>query len=339
MNKFLKALLFLNSVFNVYADTECKYAPTLPADRRPSNNTFRLVQYNVEWLFIDQYKDCPGSGCAWANETDAQIHMNWIANVLNDLNADYINFCEIEGCDELNMLQQLTSTDYKPYLIKGTDTATGQNVGILTKVDPVTDLQRTSDKVEYPVPESTCGYTSTGTYGVSKHYITSLSLNNINVAIIGAHLLAIPTEKSRCSEREAQAQVLQNQIVQLLGQGYEVIVLGDMNDYDNENLDLNNDKPTSKVLDILKGLEGTYKNDYYLNAVSSLIPQDQRYTEWWDNNNNCQQDKTDFSMIDHILMTDKLFNSISNAYIYHGYTQYCGTYNSDHFPVVVDFEF
>jgi exonuclease III len=334
-----KFLLFLTSIFNVYANTECKYAPIAPIDRRPSSNTFRLVQYNVEWLFIDQYKDCPGLGCTWANKIDANIHMNWVANVLNDLNADYINFCEIEGCDELNMLHQLTNIDYKPYLIKGTDTATGQNVGILTKVDPTTDLHRTNDKVKYPVPESTCGYTSTGTYGVSKHYMTTLNLNNINIAIIGAHLLAIPTEKSRCSEREAQAQVLQNQIVQLLGHGYEVIVLGDMNDYDNENLDLNNVKPTSKVLDILKGLEGTYKNNYYLNSVASLIPQNQRYTEWWDNNNNCREDKTDFSMIDHILMTDKLFNSISNAYIYHGYTQYCGTYNSDHFPVVVDFEF
>lgn len=339
MNIFFKALLFLTFVFNVSAETECKYAPTIPIDRRSNSNTFRLVQYNVEWLFIDQYKECPGSGCSWANETDANIHMNWVANVINDLNADYINFCEIEGCDELNMLQQLTNPNYEPYLIKGTDTATGQNVGILTKVDPVTDLQRTSDKVEYPVPESTCGYTLTGTYGVSKHYITTLHLNNIDIAIIGAHLLAIPTEKSRCSEREAQAQVLQNKIVQLLGQGYEVIVMGDMNDYDNEYLDLNNDKPTSKVLDILKGLEGTYKNDYYLNAASSLIPQNQRYTEWWDNNNNCHEDKTDFSMIDHILMTDKLYNSISNAFIYHNYTQYCGTYNSDHFPVVVDFNF
>lgn len=25
-----------------------------------------------------------------------------------------------------------------------------------------------------------------------------------------------------------------------------------------------------------------------------------------------------------------------NVYIYHGYDEYCGKYNSDHYPVVVD---
>lgn len=31
---------------------------------------------------------------------------------------------------------------YVPYLLKGTDTATGQNVGILTRIDPISNLQR-----------------------------------------------------------------------------------------------------------------------------------------------------------------------------------------------------
>jgi hypothetical protein len=25
-----------------------------------------------------------------------------------------------------------------------------------------------------------------------------------------------------------------------------------------------------------------------------------------------------------------------NVYFYHGYSEYCGTYNSDHYPVVID---
>ncbi len=36
----------------------------------------------------------------------------------------------------------LTPFKYKPYLIKGTDTATGQNVGIITKIDPSSNMQR-----------------------------------------------------------------------------------------------------------------------------------------------------------------------------------------------------
>jgi exonuclease III len=44
-------------------------------------------------------------------------------------------------------------------------------------------------------------------------------------------------------------------------------------------------------------------------------------------------------MIDHILVTDNVYSNIVNAYIYHGYDEYCGKWNSDHYPIVVDFEF
>lgn len=322
----------------VLADTECPIAPSVAEDRRTDFNRFRLVQYNVEWLFIDQYNGCPGSGCAWANQSEANTHMDWVVNVLNDLDADYINFCEIEGCDELNMLESLTSSEYKPYLIKGTDSSTGQNVGVLTKVDPVTNLMRNEDRSEYPISGSTCGYTgSSGTSGVSKHYYTTLNINKIPIAIVGAHLLAYPTDPSRCASREAQAMVLQETIHDLSVNGYEIIVLGDFNDYDGAVPDINSNKPISQVLEIIKGNAGNFKGTYNLKPVSSLITQSERYTDWWDENANCKEDKSDLSMIDHVLVTSGLFDKISNVFAYHGYTQYCNTYNSDHWPIVVDF--
>jgi exonuclease III len=339
MNLF-KFLSYLFLPLVVLSDTQCPIAPSVPGDRRPDVNRFRLVQYNVEWLFIDQYNGCPGSSCTWANQTEANTHMDWVTNVLNELDADYVNFCEIEGCDELNMLTSLTTSAYKPYLIKGSDSSTGQNVGVLTKIDPVTDLMRNEDRIGYPISGSTCGYNgSSGTSGVSKHYYTTLNINKTPVAIIGAHLLAYPTDPSRCASREAQALVLQESIYSLYSQGYEIIVLGDFNDYDGTVLDINSHKPISQVLEILKGNQGLYSGKYNLKPVSSLINQTERYTEWWDENSNCKQDKSDLSMIDHILVTSELFNKISNVFPYHGYTQYCNTYNSDHWPVVVDFDF
>jgi exonuclease III len=112
-----------------------------------------------------------------------------------------------------------------------------------------------------------------------------------------------------------------------------------MNDYDNIIMDSNNNKPTSMVLDILKGNEGDYKNTYKLNAVSSFIKQNERYSDWYDANNDCKEQDTDFSMIDHILVSDNLYNKIDNVFIYHEYNEYCGKYDSDHFPVIVDFKF
>jgi exonuclease III len=113
-----------------------------------------------------------------------------------------------------------------------------------------------------------------------------------------------------------------------------------MNDYDGEILDKNDDKPTSRVLDIMKGLDGQKKGTYELTNIAISIKKDERFTDWWDSDNNCNTtSQKDYSMIDHILVTDNVYSSIVNAYIYHGYDEYCGKWNSDHYPIVVDFEF
>ena len=338
----LLALAFISSF--IKADTECPLVSTF-GDRRTDKNTFRLVQYNVEWLFIDYYSsaNCPGNGCPWKTEVDAQTHLSYVSNVLSELNPDLVNFCEVEGCDELNMvINGLNETNiFKPYLKKGTDTSTGQNVGMITKVDPLVSLYRTETRVSYPISGSKCGYTgSPGSSGVSKHYITEYNLGNLKTAFIAAHLLAYPTDPSRCVQREAQAQVLQYVIHDYILKGYEIILLGDMNDFDAEVLDINSDKPISQVLDILKGLDGEHKGSYTLTNVASRIAQNERFSDWWDSDNNCAtSSQKDYSMIDHILVTSKINSKIINAFMYHGYKEYCGKWNSDHYPVVVDFAF
>ena len=336
----LSLLLFAVSAF---ADTECPVISSF-GDRRKDKNSLRLVQYNVEWLFIDYYAnaDCPGNGCSWHTLEDAETHMSYVTNVLKELNPDIINFCEIEGCDELNMLKdQLDSSLYNSYLKKGTDTATGQNVGMLTRIDPLTNLYRSEEKISYPIANNQCGTTTaSGTAGVSKHYITEFNLGNMNVALIGAHLLAFPTDPARCVQREAQAQVLQNIVSSYIEKGYEIILLGDMNDFDAEVADINSCKPISRTLDIMKGLDGQKKGFYTLTNVATRMAQQDRYSDWWDSDNNCNTtSQKDYSMIDHVLVSSNIDKQIINVYMYHGYKEYCGKMNSDHYPVVIDFKF
>jgi len=332
--------LFINNFFLLKGDTEC-YHVTDDTNKYKTKETLRLVQYNVEWLFIDYYSqmDCPGNGCTWKTEADAQTHLNYVSQVVNDLKPDIINFCEIEGCDELKMLNDQLNNEYIPYLKKGTDTATGQNVGFLTKFDPLISLYRSEEKVEYPIPGSKCGNTTaTGSTGVSKHYITEFLFGETFIAFIGAHLLAIPLDPGRCVQREAQAQVLQNVIASYIEKGYEVIMLGDFNDYDAEIKDINANQPTSRVLDILKGQDGSKKGAYNLTNVAYRIQVEERFSDWWDSDNNCDtSSKADYSMIDHVLVTQKINEKIANVFIYHGYQEYCGKWNSDHYPVVIDF--
>jgi exonuclease III len=312
-------------------------------DRRKNKNTLRIVQYNVEWLFIDYYSkmNCPGSGCTWKNITEAQTHLNYVSKIIQQLNPDIINFCEVEGCDELNMLKEQLDGTYNSYLKNGTDTSTGQNVGMLTRIDPLKDLIRSDLKYSYPITGSTCGYTGNpGTSGVSKHFITEFIFNNINIAFISAHLLAIPTDPARCAQREAQASVLQKIIYDYVSKNYEIIMIGDFNDYDNEIEDINSNKPISQVLDILKGNYGDYATKYNLHSVAETITQSERYSDWWDSDNNCDTSSiNDYSMIDHILVTDAIKKKIMNTFVYHGYDEYCGKYNSDHFPLVIDLFF
>jgi hypothetical protein len=53
---------------------------------------------------------------------------------------------------------------------------------MLTLIDPIENLYRTETKLEYPLDNSKCGYTGTGSTGVSKHYFTKFILNNLNIS-------------------------------------------------------------------------------------------------------------------------------------------------------------
>ena len=329
--------LFILSLTN--SEPDCPLVSTIPVTK--NKNTIRIMQYNVEWLFLDYYApmDCPGNGCTWINESQAASHLDYVAKVIDEVSPDIVNLCEVQGCDELHALNNhLSKNSYQTYLLNGTDTSTGQNVGLLTKFSPQINLQRSNGKAEYPVIGSTCGYSgASGNTSVSKHYFTEFKFGDLEIAMIAAHLLAQPTDPQRCAKREAQAYVLQDIIYNYVLEEKEIIVIGDMNDYDNEIPDVNTNKPISMVLDILKGNKGKYANTYQLFSVAEFIPQEKRFSEWWDSDNNCATNqKQDFSLIDHMLVSSNLKSKIQKVFIYQNYSEYCGKMNSDHYPLIID---
>lgn len=113
-----------------------------------------------------------------------------------------------------------------------------------------------------------------------------------------------------------------------------------MNDFDSEILDMNSNIPLSRTLSIIKGKSGNKNGNYELVNVASLIPMTERYSDWWDSDNDCSTSSIkDYSMIDHILVSKNLLKYVDDVYIYHGYKEYCNKIHSDHYPVVVDFKF
>ncbi len=299
----------------------------------------RLVQYNTEWLFYDYYApaDCPGAGCTWPNQSAASTHIQTIGSRIAVFAPDLANLCEVESVNELNMLK----FNGTAHLVKGTDTATGQNVGLLSRLPVNTELRRVSNTYKYPIENSTCGYTGgVGSTGVSKHYYTVFDGGDDvgPFALVGVHLLAYPTDPTRCAEREAQAVILQELVWNLTTTGYDIVVMGDFNDYDGDIVDAQNDKPLSSVLDIVKGQQGPYAGKYELMNAAAWLNQTERWSDWWDKNGDCVGTYNEMTMIDHVLLSPNLFARVKNVEIWHNYDEYCGKWDSDHYPVIVDLD-
>jgi len=264
--------------------------------------------------------------------------MQHVAVELVALDADIVSFEEVQDCYVLSKLNALVpELNYLPYLVSGTDTSTGQNVGILTRVDPSISLQRSSLRVNYPVPESQCGYRgSAGDSAVSKHYFTTFNISGLPnpLSLFGMHFLAYPDDVSRCVQREAQASVIKSLVANALLQGHSTVVLGDLNDFDGLVLDQANSHPISQVLNLLRDPLPNVPGDDLINAAS-LAAQSDRYTIWWDQNENCAVEPNELTSLDHILYSQDLATFVDGVTFAHTYPAVCGTFESDHWPVVL----
>ena len=317
---------------------KCFTAPAEMGDRRVDKEKLTMMNYNAEWLFLNGGSGsmkCPSDKCPWKDKESAMRHFKNVVSQINKFNPDIIHLTEVEGCEMLSMLAENLSAGYNYFLIPGGDTATGQQVGLLTKIDPVIDLKFTKQRKAFPIPSSTCKADS-GTTGVTKHYLTKFHVSGRDIVFVGAHLLAFPTRQDRCVRREAQAEVLRDFISENKKEKDEVVIMGDFNDFDSENLGTDSAKPVSQTLSILKNISEGCK----LDNVMSKIPVNERYSNWHDVNRNCVDDGAkEHSLIDHILMSPGLSKHIEKVQVLHNYDASCGSEISDHWPVLVTLQF
>jgi exonuclease III len=278
---------------------------------------------------------------------------------------------QVRSCSELRAVAALLPPSFKPYMIGGRDTSTGQNVGLLTKIDPVVDLWRTEARASYPVKDTMCGAAvpddlrgSGGQQGVSKHYVAEFDLGRgLRLALVGAHLLAQDNRSGsvRCWKREAQAEVLRDVVVGLAEHGNEVILLGDLNDLDRDALP--GRSADSMALSLLRrGRSGVDPSNppnreqlmaswpcsdlVLLNPTSYGYPQQNLYTAWSDRNRDCIIDHPhEVSVLDYVLTSEGLQGAVTAADIplwygpVHELQKMCKDdkdYVSDHWPVVLD---
>ena len=318
---------------------ECVLVPSIPEDRRTDPDQLRVATFNAEFLFtkgLGQLK-CPGKDCEWKTQEAAMDHIEGIAKVVYDMDADIIQLNEVEDCTALKLLvkevAKLGDDTYVPYIIRGDDRFTAQNAAIITRVDPIDTISRVTERVEYPVPKSSCGKFPSQerkSKGVSKNILARFDVAGFSspITMIGVHFLARPQDTKRCFEREAQASVIAKQVEVARKAGDHVIVLGDYNDFSNEVLDIQSSLPISNVMGILA--------DAGMENIGNRVPQEERYSNWWDRNSDCvYRVPEEVSALDHIMMTKCLADQISTvSYGTELFKMACGSPYSDHFPVI-----
>ena len=304
--------------------------PAHAADRRPDKTTLTVMALNCEFMW-DGVAPEEGSSTItfpWkGNQKLAEAHMKQVANLILRGNPDIVSLEETENLHAVQVLNDkfLAGRGYKPYFIQGKDTFTGQDVALLTRIDP------DGGKIER---DDAVGTSGTESSGVSKNYFAKMTVGSAKIALIGLHLLAQPTSTQRRAKRQAQANVVRDLAVSLAKQGRQVIVLGDFNDWDGDpaSRDFKDDLPISTVLATIRGMDPATPSDNLVNAAS-FMPKEDRYSDFWDqNNDNVIQSPQEFSMIDHILLSPALAAEVEDAYIPH---EEDPRVVSDHFPVVV----
>lgn len=221
----------------------------------------------------------------------------------------------------MNFLVAALGPSYKWYLIPGTDTATGQNSALVTRVDPATPLERTSNRVNTPVTGSSCGSTATGSTTVSKHARTTFVLSRLKFDLVFAHFKS-GGQASDCLQREGQAKVLLDTFINT-ALGRSIIVMGDLNDWDSSFADAAGNQGSSRTLALLKSGGGG------LNNVGATLPLANRST-------------SSVGLIDHVLLSNDLAQpstflgaSVDGSGYPTSSSARLAAFYSDHLPVIV----
>ncbi|CAK9113087.1 Uncharacterized protein SCF082_LOCUS52428 [Durusdinium trenchii] len=214
-----------------------------------------VATWNVEWLF-DGIDDPPPTPALDAAAVSSKVKA--VADVLDKLDADIIHLAEVENCMILESVGRRLNRSYQPFMIAGTDTYLRQQVALLSQIGPKS-IRRSRERADLPGGKST---------GISKHLVADFAVGGRDLQILGLHLKARPHQLDARLQREGQARIAQRIIGKALQLGKDVIVLGDLNDFDSDAPGPGGEKPSSSVLGMLKDVDNDGKPDLW-NALES----------------------------------------------------------------------
>jgi len=284
------------------------------------------MTFNVEFMWDGIQPEEGQATFPWkGDQVECEKRMAEIATIIKRNQPDMIALVEVEGEAALTRLneQYLAEEGYRVYFEEGKDTYLGQDVCLLSKYE-VTEFGRID--------------LSTGkTYGVSKNFYAFFTVAGEKFAMLGVHFLSNPGSTKKIEKRQAQAEVIGSAGAKFADQGYHVIILGDVNDYDSDACcaDHIQSEAITTVLTDLKTLHNEDSADDLVN-VSQFIDEEKRYTAHWDKNKNQKVDNDgELTSIDHILISQALTEDVEMVVIDQEPLE--GRV-SDHYPIMVILE-
>lgn len=307
----------------------------------------RIATFNAEIL------TAPGSWAGnlrkyrWDVAREAQFER--VAAVIEAINPDVLNLIEVTSKDSVDLLVKILHekglTEYEGYHVESNDSFTSMDVALISKYPPdeidgqaIRTMWSEDDdptwRETYRVVGRS-GRASNRNGSISRNAVYLITIEGYQLGFLGLHLKSNPSDNAANAQRSAQAKIAQRIIRQeITGRGYLPIVLGDLNDYDPDVPDRDETRDTvTTVVKDLKDFDSEQAGDELVN-IAKLIPrQADRYTSFWDRNENGARDPYDvFTMIDHILLPKELMPTVKRAFIFHS----VDLQTSDHRAVVVD---
>ncbi|QGJ71925.1 Hypothetical protein PBC10988_36380 [Planctomycetales bacterium 10988] len=300
------------------------------ADRRANPQGLTLLTYNTQFLWDGREPEEGQVEFPWKHSPIlATQRMQQIAQVIDAANPDIASLIEVENFQTIALLnrQFLPKKQYREYLVPGKDVYTGQDLGLLSKVDFYTVYHDERKGRSGPERKS-----------VSKNYVATLEIDPFPITLIGVHLLANPKSEERRYLRQAQADAISQIACEAAARGHEVIVWGDFNDYDgnSQSLDLRGNEPITSVLQKIRRQNPNDPNDDLLNVTMWVDPA-KRYTSIYDRNQNGKVDgASELSAIDHVLISANLAQHLAEVRFLH---EEVPVGLSDHYPIYLRFDF
>jgi len=307
----------------------------------------RIATFNAEILTAPGRRDGRLQKYRWDLAREAQFER--VAAVIEAINPDVLNLVEVTSKASVDLLVEILHekglTDYRGYHVESNDGFTSMDVALISKIEPeLVDGKRIRtmfSKIDDPTwrqayqVKTPSGRVSNRNGSISRNAVFLLNVDGYKLGFLGLHLKSNPSNDDANALRTAQAKIAQRIIHQeILGRGYLPIVLGDLNDYDPDVPDRDETRETATtVLRDIKDYDKQISGDELVN-VARLIPrQADRYTSFWDRNENRARDPYDvFTMLDHVLLPSELMPFVKRAFIFH-----CvDLETSDHRAVVVD---